>query len=129
MFTLDQISTAHSKVKSGADFPKYIQEIKILGVVQYETFVVDGHVEYYGAQNFSLKAPEKYSPLTVAGTLNETVFKVGLKAHQEGKTDYPCFINMCAEAGIEKWTVNLDLMNCTYFDTTGNIVLEETIPS
>jgi uncharacterized protein YbcV (DUF1398 family) len=31
MFTLEQIKQAHSKVKSGADFPKYIQEIKILG--------------------------------------------------------------------------------------------------
>ena len=25
MFTVGQIDTAHSKVKSGADFPKYIQ--------------------------------------------------------------------------------------------------------
>jgi hypothetical protein len=28
MFTLEQIEFAHSKVKSGADFPKFIQEIK-----------------------------------------------------------------------------------------------------
>lgn len=28
MFTVTQIKEAHSKVKSGADFPKYIQQIK-----------------------------------------------------------------------------------------------------
>ncbi len=28
MFTVEQIKTAHSKVKSGADFPAYIQDIK-----------------------------------------------------------------------------------------------------
>lgn len=31
MFTIEQIKTAHSQVKSGADFPAYIQEIKKLG--------------------------------------------------------------------------------------------------
>ena len=31
MFTLEQIELAHSKVKSGAEFPRYIQEIKELG--------------------------------------------------------------------------------------------------
>ena len=32
MFTVEQIKAAHSKVKSGADFPSYIKEIKSLGV-------------------------------------------------------------------------------------------------
>ena len=39
MFTVEQIKEAHSKVKSGADFPQYIQEIKILGVTAFETWV------------------------------------------------------------------------------------------
>jgi hypothetical protein len=30
MFTIEQIDQAHSKVKSGADFPKYIQDLKNL---------------------------------------------------------------------------------------------------
>ena len=33
MFTAEQIITAHSKVKSGADFPNYIKDIKALGVI------------------------------------------------------------------------------------------------
>ena len=33
MFTVEQIKAAHSKVKSGADFPAYIQEIKALGLL------------------------------------------------------------------------------------------------
>jgi hypothetical protein len=28
MFTVEQIKSVRSKVKSGADFPRYIQEIK-----------------------------------------------------------------------------------------------------
>ena len=45
MFTVEQIKAAHSKVKSGADFPKYIRDIKLLGVTAYETWVVDSHTE------------------------------------------------------------------------------------
>lgn len=36
MFTTEQIHAAHSKVKSGADFPNYIRDLKQLGVVYYE---------------------------------------------------------------------------------------------
>lgn len=49
MFTVEQIKAAHGKVKSGADFPAYIQEIKAMGVTHYEAYVADGHVDYHGA--------------------------------------------------------------------------------
>ena len=60
MFTLDQIKSAHSKVKSGADFPAYIKEIKQLGVTYYETFVSDGHTVYFGLNDFETAASPKY---------------------------------------------------------------------
>jgi hypothetical protein len=43
MFTIEQIKAAHSKVKSGTDFPAYVQELIALGVTGYETYVADGH--------------------------------------------------------------------------------------
>ncbi len=43
MFTLEQIKSAHSKVKSGADFPNYIQDLINLGIKSYHTYVSDGH--------------------------------------------------------------------------------------
>jgi uncharacterized protein YbcV (DUF1398 family) len=51
MFTVEQIKAAHSKVKSGADFPSYIKEIKSLGVTHYEAYVTDGHIDYHGAND------------------------------------------------------------------------------
>ena len=38
MFTIAQIKEAHSRVKSGADFPTYIQDLIELGVKGYDTF-------------------------------------------------------------------------------------------
>jgi len=102
MFTVEQIKTAHSKVKSGADFPSYIQEIKALGVTHYEAYVADGHIDYHGANEYLVKVPAKYKPLFVAETSDAETFKAELLAHQQGKTDYLTFIKMCATVGIEK---------------------------
>jgi len=128
MFTIDQIKAAHSKVKSGADFPAYIQAIKKLGVSFYETFVTDGHTIYYGADNFETSTGAKYPALKIAEISNIEQFKTDIKAHQQGKTDYPTFCSDCAKSGIVKWVVSIDKMTCTYYDFAGNEVLVESIP-
>jgi len=128
MFTVEQIKAAHSKVKSGADFPAYIQDIKRLGVTYYETFVTDGHTDYSGPNDYKTTAPARYEPLTIAPECDIQQFKVGLKEHQQGKTDYPTFIGMSAKLGVEKWAVCMEKMTCTYYDLAGNEILVEQIP-
>lgn len=128
MFTVEQIKAAHSKVKSGADFPAYIKEIKSLGVTHYEAWVADGHIDYHGANDYTAKVPAKYEPLVIAGTSKLKEFKAELVAHQQGKTDFLTFIKMCATTGIEKWVIRMDQMTCTYYDKSGNEILMEEIP-
>ena len=128
MFTADQIKAAHSKVKSGADFPAYIREIKTLGVTHYEAYVTDGHIDYHAGDDYTVKAPAKYDPLVIADTSYGERFKTELKAHQEGKTDFLTFIKMCATVGIEKWEICMGKMTCTYYDKAGNGILVEGIP-
>lgn len=128
MFTVEQINAAHSKVKSGADFPAYIKEIKSLGVTHYEAYVSDGHIDYHGADSRTVKVPAKYDPLVVAETTQVEHFKAELIAHQQGKTDFITFIKMCAETGIEKWEICMDKMSCTYYNKKGNEILVEEIP-
>jgi uncharacterized protein YbcV (DUF1398 family) len=129
MFTIEQIEQAHLKVASGADFPKYIQEIKELGVIAFETWVADSHTEYFGANSFSTKSKPQYAALKISADCDIENFKLLLKQHQQGKTDYLTFCNDCAKAGIEKWLVNLGKMTCTYYDIIGNEILVEQIPS
>ncbi|WP_426791729.1 DUF1398 domain-containing protein [Sphingobacterium sp. WOUb80] len=128
MFTVAQIKTAHSKVKSGADFPAYIQDIKKLGVTSYDVFVADGHSDYYGPNDYKASSPASHEPLAIGEPVDAEQFKKGLKEHQQGKTDYPTFIAMCATCGIEKWTVFLDKMSCVYYDKAVNEILAEEIP-
>ena len=128
MFTTEQIKAAHSKVKSGADFPVYIQEIRQMGVTHYEAYVSDGHTDYHGADGHTATVPAKYEPLAIATLPNVDEFEAELLAHQQGKTDYLTFIRMCADCGIEKWMVSMEKMTCTYYDTSGKVILEEVIP-
>ncbi|MES1219435.1 MAG: DUF1398 family protein [Bacteroidota bacterium] len=129
MFQLEEIKEAHSKVKSGADFPKYIQDLIKLGITKYDTFVDDGHTVFVGNNNYQVQSPPKYSTLKVENISNAEKFRNYLKIHQQGQTDYPTFCKHSAETGVEKWTVDMNLMTCTYYDKLSNQMLEEKIPA
>ena len=128
MFTIEQIEQAHANVKSGADFPAYIQKIKKLGVTGFETWVKDSHTDYLGENNFSISSKPKYAELTISPISDKENFITRLKEHQQGKTDYFAFCNDCAKTGIEKWVVSLSKMTCVYYDKSGNEILVEQIP-
>jgi uncharacterized protein YbcV (DUF1398 family) len=128
MFTIQQIKDAHSKVKSGADFPAYIRDIKKLGVASYETFVAGGHSVYYDGGGGVLVSEPKYAVLAVEAVADADQFKKDLVRHQQGGSDYMQFCRDCAGGGVEKWVVRLDEMTCTYYDRAGNELLVEAIP-
>lgn len=128
MFTIEQIKAAHAKVKSGADFPNYIKDIKHLGVRAYTAYVSDGHTVYLGTEAYSASSPAKYDELTISEQANVPQFSAGLREHQQGKTNYMTFCETCAACGVEKWVVNIDDMTCSYYDKAGNKLLVEMIP-
>ena len=129
MITIEQIYAAHSNVKSGADFPNFIKEIKSLGVTHYEAYVFDGHVDYYDTNNNIIQSDAKYRTIVIQNEVTESAFKEGLLDHQKGLTDYPTFIQMCADCGIVKWKVDINKMTCTYYAQLDEMILEENIPS
>jgi len=129
MFTIAQIKQAHSKVKTGEDFPAYIQDIIQLGVQGYDTFVNDGHVEYFGANDFRTAATDTYERITVAPSANKERFIEFLVMHQGGQTDYLTFCHHAAQCGIAKWSVNIIEMTCSYFDLSDATIIIEKIPT
>jgi uncharacterized protein YbcV (DUF1398 family) len=128
MFTIDQIKTAHAKVKSGADFPAYVQELVSLGVTNYDSYVHDGHSVYFGKDNYKVTTPAKYDVLEIAKESDIEKFKHYLKIHQDGETNYTEFCKHAAEAGVEKWAVDTTVLTCIYYDRKGTEMLLEIIP-
>ena len=128
MFSIQQIKMAHAQVKSGADFPKYVQDLIALGVTHYDCYVSDGHTDYYGSDGFTISSEAKYAVLDVAGTGDTARFIDYLKLHQQGGSAYPEFCEHAALTGVEKWTVDMDAMTCSYYDKDGNTMLVEQVP-
>ena len=128
MLTITELKTAHSKVKTGADYPSYVQEIIKLGVVSYETFVNDNHTDYIGVDGMKAASKPTGEVLTIANQSDKGTFLIDIKEHQHGKTDYSTFRKDCAKSGVEKWVADLSMMTCTYFDISGNELLVEQIP-
>jgi len=128
MFTIEAITAAHAKVKSGADFPNYIQDIIKLGVTAYETYVSDSRTLYFRKDNYAVESAAKYAPLTIADKSDAAPFIKELKEHQQGKSDYLSFCRSCAKYGVEKWVVDMARMTCSYYDKAGNEMLVENIP-
>lgn len=128
-FTIDQIKAVHAKVKSGADFPNYVQDLIKLGIIHYDTYVHDGHTRYFGNEDHQVQSEPKYPALIIPSAGNSEQFKYYLKIHQQGQTDYPTFCRHAAETGVEKWTVDTVAMTCTYFDKAGNTMLVEQVPA
>ncbi|HMG81728.1 MAG TPA: DUF1398 family protein [Ferruginibacter sp.] len=126
---IEQIKAAHAKVKSGANFPNYVQEMKTLGVTSYEHYVSDGHIEYKGNNGFAISADAKWEIRLIAPEGDTDRLKHFLSIHQDGQTDYPTFCKQAAVAGVEKWVVNMIEMSCIYYDTKGNEMVVEKIPA
>jgi uncharacterized protein YbcV (DUF1398 family) len=128
MFTIEQIKERHSRVRSGADFPAYIRDLAQFGVKKYDSFVGDGSTRYFGKDNYNVQSGPKYPVLAISETSDQKEFEHCLGIHQQGQTDYLTFCRQSAAAGIEKWTVDLEQMTCSYFDIAGNNLLTENIP-
>jgi uncharacterized protein YbcV (DUF1398 family) len=126
-FKQKDIKAAYSKVKGVADLPNYLQDLLKMGVHKYDTFVADGRSVYFGADNYQIQSKPKYAVMNVANICDKDRFKHYLKNHQRGKTDFPAFCKDSAETGVEKWTLDLNQMTCTYFDKSNTIIWEEQI--
>ena len=128
MFTIEQIHKAFGKVKSGADFPQFVQDLKAVGVTHYDNFVSDGRTKYYGINDFTLDGESKYPKMEVNSKSSADKLKHANTIHQQGQTDYPTFCQQASEAGVEKWTTHMIEMTVTYLDKEGNELAVEPIP-
>ena len=128
MFTEQQLQEAHLNVKSGADFPKYIHDIKGLGLLRYEYYVTDGTIINYGQNDYQITSGPKYLVIQIATEAFVANLKHSIAIHQQGQTTLETFCQQVANAGVEKWVIDTEKMLCTYYDLKGNAMVAESIP-
>ncbi len=128
MLTLEEIHKIHLKVKSGVDFPKYVQDLISIGVQSYDNYVEDGRSTFFTINGYSLGTEPKYNAIKIAKQSNIEKLKQILLAHQQGKIDFDSFCHQVATVGVKKWKVDTSKMTCAYYDRLENVLLEESIP-
>jgi len=129
MFTIEDIRSAEQKIKTGADFPLFIKEIKAMGVERNDVYVMNGMSIYFGNNEHTVESAPAYETLLIEEQSSAQDLQKALKIHQEGQTDFQTFCRQAASAGVEKWVTDLKEMTVSYLDMAGNELIVEKIPS
>lgn len=127
MFTLAQIDEIHNTLGKRASLPDYLQALNSIGVIKYDSFITDGHSEYFGADNHKLVSQPVHEKYAIAEISNLEGFMIHLNLHEQGKTDYFQMSQGLADSGVEKWTFDTKQMTIAYYDMAGNELLVEDI--
>jgi uncharacterized protein YbcV (DUF1398 family) len=126
-FSIEEIRAARERVRSGVDFPTLVRDLIALGVEKYDTYVGDGHSEYFGQHGHEVVAEATRLPIEISDVRDDMRFQAHLNLHRQGDTDYSAFCRDAASDGVHKWTVNMRTLTCSYYDSTGKEMLVEQI--
>jgi uncharacterized protein YbcV (DUF1398 family) len=127
MFTIEQIDGIHDRLGSARTFTEYVLALKALGVERYDSYLADGHSEYFGQGGHRIVSPPGHEVLPVAATGQREVFLQHLARHERRETTYLEMSRGLARSGIEKWTVDTVRMTMTFYDKAGTEMLVEQI--
>jgi uncharacterized protein YbcV (DUF1398 family) len=101
--------------------------LKALGIERYDSYLTDGHSEYFGEGGHSVVSPPEHEALPVAEAGQREAFLQHLRRHERRETTYQEMSRGLAQSGIEKWTVDTGGMTMTFYDKTGREMLVEQI--
>jgi len=127
MFTIEQINDLHAQLGSAKTLADYVRALNALGVERYDSYLADGHSEYFGQGGQRVVSPPVHEVLAVAETGQREMFLQHLRRHEQGQMTYLEMSMGLAQSGIEKWTVDTGRMTMTFYDTSGREMLVEQI--
>jgi uncharacterized protein YbcV (DUF1398 family) len=114
MFAIEQIKDLHSQLVSARTLPEYVQALKALGVDCYDSYLDDGHSEYFGRGGLRAVSPPTHELFPVAESGQRETFLQHLGRHKRRRTTYLEMSRGQAESGKAKWTVDTDRMAMTF---------------
>lgn len=124
---MEQINDLHSRLGKKETLFEYTRALKALGVKNYDSFLADGHSEYFGRHGEKVVSPPTHDKLFIADKSDREAFLNYLKLHEEGETTYTGMSRGLAESGIENWAVDTQEMIMVFYDKSDNEILVERI--
>jgi len=128
-FTEQDIGAAYAKTRTGADFPRLIQDLKKLGIVSYDHMLESGSNVFHGQDGQYVSLSNMGPSVPVNDQADVELLKKHISEHQRGLTNYPTLCGLAGQAGVDRWTSDLLAMTCSYFDRSGRKLHVESIPT
>ena len=127
MFTIEQIHDIHERLGSRERFTEYVRALNAIGVERCDSYISDGHSEYFAEDGRSVvsAAVHELLPVVDASDRDKVVEHLGL--HELGRTSYLEMSKGLADSGVQKWTIDTNAMTLTYVDKQGRGLVTEAI--
>ena len=127
MFTLEQLNEIHDHLGNMEDFSQYVRALKAVGVEKYDSYLADGHSEFFGKSGYKVVSPSVHDTFPISDVSDSEKVQEHLDLHNQGKTSYLEMSKGLADSGVEKWTVDMNTMTFACYDKQGNKLLMEEI--
>lgn len=127
MFTIEQINDLHDRLGDMETVPEYLRALRAIGVDRFDSYLRDGHSEYFDREGQCVVSGAAHELLTIADVADQDKVVEHLGRHQRGEIDYVEMSKGLAANGVDKWTMDTDNLTVTYLDKQGNSVLIETL--
>jgi uncharacterized protein YbcV (DUF1398 family) len=127
VFTLEQIADIHDRLGAKQTLADYLRALRYIGVRTYDSYLTDGHSEYFGADGQTLIGPAFHDVFVVARTCEREQFLEYMRRVDQGGVGYEEMSKTLAEYGVEKWTFDTDALTITYRDRAGVVLLTEGV--
>ena len=129
MFTIEQIEELHGRLGSAQTLADYVRSLAGIGVLRYDSYVSDGHSEYFGHDGHRVISPPLHDQLSIALDSDRKAFLDHLSRHESGESSYLEMSRGLADSGVRGWTVDTHAMTMTFHDQSGEVLLTEHITS
>jgi len=125
MHTQKEIKTAYETSKS---YPELVKKLIGAGVESYTVDIATSAILYRLKDGENILHSEMHSPREIVIPFDEEATIMAIRDNQQGKSDYPGFMNAIAKAGVRFYeaTLNGNNKRVMYIGTGGSY--EERIP-
>lgn len=126
-FTMEQINDIHDRLGNADTLLAYAQELHALGVEHADSYLTDGHSEFFGKDGYTVRSTAEHETFLIAKKSDKQNFLRHLKLHELGKTSYVEMSKGLADSGIEKWIIDTRKLTMTFYDKADNELLVDKL--
>jgi uncharacterized protein YbcV (DUF1398 family) len=127
MPTLDQIQKIHDELGNSNTLASYLHALRSIGVLQYTSFISDGHSEYFCLNDEMVVSKAVHETFTVSDNVDNKQFLSVMSLTTEGKIGYIEMSKKLADSGIKGWVFDTKDLTISYIDKAGAIIYQELV--